>query len=76
MRNQAEIMKIMHINVHSFANVNYNNFLVNLEGHVCKSTIVLTKPPDSTPTYTTHNTYSYNALTLYMSNLNVYVSEA
>ena len=59
MRNQVEILNIMCINVHYvhlFANVNFDNSLVNLEGHICKSKIVLTKPVHLTPTYAMPNT--------------------
>ena len=78
MGNQIKIMNIMYINVHcSFiCQCESNNLLVNLEGHVCGSKIVLTKRSHSTSTYAMPNTYTYDTWTLYMNDLNAYMSEA
>ena len=47
--------------IYLFTNVDINNFLINLEGHICKSNIVLTKSPHSTPTHAMPHTYAYDA---------------
>ena len=61
--------------IQSFTNMDLYHFLVNLEGYICKRKIVLTKPPHSTPTCAMPNTYTCDTWTMYMINLNPYVSE-